>query len=64
MAEMEEHDAYRSPLTSRYASKEMAHNFSENKKFSTWRKLWTYLARAEKVSKLYYFNIAVWPRQK
>ncbi|KAG1675348.1 Adenylosuccinate lyase [Nymphon striatum] len=42
------HDAYRSPLTSRYASAEMAYNFSENKKFSSWRKLWTYLAKAQK----------------
>ena len=42
-------DAYRSPLTSRYASKEMSYNFSDNKKFTTWRKLWLYLAKAEKV---------------
>lgn len=40
---------YRSPLVSRYASKEMAFNFSDRKKFSTWRKLWIYLAKAEKV---------------
>lgn len=39
---------YRSPFSSRYASKEMQYNFSEKKKFSTWRKLWTYLAKAEK----------------
>ncbi|XP_034449588.1 adenylosuccinate lyase isoform X1 [Hippoglossus hippoglossus] len=39
---------YRSPLVSRYASKEMAFNFSDRKKFSTWRKLWIYLAQAEK----------------
>uniref|UniRef100_A0A672FUP9 Adenylosuccinate lyase n=1 Tax=Salarias fasciatus TaxID=181472 RepID=A0A672FUP9_SALFA len=39
---------YRSPLVSRYASKEMAYNFSDRKKFSTWRKLWIYLAKAEK----------------
>ncbi|KAI9223235.1 L-Aspartase-like protein [Blastocladiella britannica] len=42
------HDRYQSPLTSRYASKEMAYNFSDNKKFSTWRKLWLYLARSER----------------
>ncbi|XP_028395582.1 adenylosuccinate lyase-like [Dendronephthya gigantea] len=41
-------DAYRSPLTSRYASKEMSYNFSDDKKFTTWRKLWLYLAKAEK----------------
>uniref|UniRef100_H2RQI7 Adenylosuccinate lyase n=1 Tax=Takifugu rubripes TaxID=31033 RepID=H2RQI7_TAKRU len=40
--------SYRSPLVSRYASKEMAYNFSDRKKFTTWRKLWIYLAKAEK----------------
>ena len=40
---------YRSPLSARYASKEMSYNFSEMKKFSTWRQLWIYLAKAEKV---------------
>nr|XP_015215001.1 PREDICTED: adenylosuccinate lyase [Lepisosteus oculatus] len=39
---------YRSPLVSRYASKEMAYNFSDRKKFTTWRKLWIFLAKAEK----------------
>lgn len=43
------HSVYRSPLTSRYASPEMAFNFSEDKKFSTWRKLWLFLAKSEKV---------------
>lgn len=38
---------YSSPLTSRYASEEMSFNFSNDKKFSTWRKLWLHLARAE-----------------
>lgn len=41
---------YRSPLVSRYASAEMAFNFSERKKFGTWRRLWLYLAQAEKVT--------------
>ena len=40
---------WRSPLSSRYASWEMRHNFSERKKFGTWRRLWFYLAKAEKV---------------
>lgn len=40
---------YRSPLVSRYASPEMGFNFSERKKFGTWRRLWLYLAQAEKV---------------
>ncbi|KAK7073175.1 hypothetical protein SK128_008542 [Halocaridina rubra] len=42
------YDQYRNPLASRYASQEMSYNFSETKKFTTWRKLWTYLAKAEK----------------
>lgn len=49
---------YRSPLSTRYASKEMQYNFSDQKKFSTWRKLWIYLAKAEKVS-VYNFIIPV-----
>ncbi|KAF6025274.1 ADSL [Bugula neritina] len=39
---------YRSPLVSRYASPEMAYNFSELKKFTTWRKLWLILAKSQK----------------
>ena len=38
---------YQSVLNSRYASKEMKFNFSEQKKFSTWRQLWTWLAMSE-----------------
>ncbi|MCD7948420.1 MAG: adenylosuccinate lyase [Oscillospiraceae bacterium] len=38
---------YTSPLSSRYASDEMQFIFSPNKKFSTWRRLWVALARAE-----------------
>ncbi|XP_063326618.1 adenylosuccinate lyase-like isoform X2 [Pelmatolapia mariae] len=48
MAGAEEMNKYRSPLVSRYASKEMSYNFSDKKKFTTWRKLWIYLAKAEK----------------
>ena len=36
-----------SPLSSRYASDEMLYLFSPDKKFSTWRRLWVALARAE-----------------
>jgi len=39
---------YNSPLNSRYASKEMSFIFSEDKKFTTWRKLWVALAECEK----------------
>lgn len=38
---------YESPLASRYASQEMLYIFSPDKKFSTWRRLWIALARAE-----------------
>ena len=41
-------DNYISPFSTRYASKEMQHVFSENFKFRTWRRLWIALARAEK----------------
>lgn len=44
-----ERSSYRSPFSARYASPEMSYNFSELKKFSTWRQLWVYLAKAEKV---------------
>ena len=40
-------NTYESPLSSRYASEEMLYLFSADKKFSTWRKLWVALARAE-----------------
>jgi len=43
----EAHCSYSSPLVSRYASKEMSYNFSDKKKFSTWRKLWIYLAQSQ-----------------
>lgn len=41
-------DLYSTPLNSRYASKEMSFLFSDDKKFSTWRKLWVALAECEK----------------
>lgn len=44
---MADKDAYLSPFSTRYASKEMQHVFSENFKFRTWRRLWIALARAE-----------------
>jgi adenylosuccinate lyase len=41
-------NGYISPFSARYASKEMQQVFSDNFKFSTWRKLWVSLAKAEK----------------
>ena len=38
---------YDNPLISRYASREMATLWGDQRKFSTWRKLWVALAEAE-----------------
>ena len=40
-------DRYESPLSSRYASDEMQRLFSPDTRYSTWRKLWVSLAKAE-----------------
>ena len=40
-------DRYTSPLSERYASREMQYIFSPDKKFKTWRRLWIALAEAE-----------------
>ncbi|KAH9061964.1 adenylosuccinate lyase [Lactarius vividus] len=45
---MSQYDTYQTPLSSRYASKEMAHLFSAENRYHTWRKLWLTLATAEK----------------
>lgn len=39
---------YQSPLSGRYASREMSYNWSPQRKYSLWRKLWLELAKAEK----------------
>lgn len=40
-------DIYQSPLSERYSSLEMQQIFSDDRKFSTWRRLWVALAKAE-----------------
>ena len=41
-------DTWENPLGSRYASAEMAALFSARRKFGTWRRLWLWLAEAER----------------
>ena len=45
---MQDYNSYVSPFSTRYASKEMQYVFSANIKFTTWRRLWLSLAKAEK----------------
>ena len=40
-------DRYTSPLSERYASREMQYIFSQDMKFRTWRRLWIALAETE-----------------
>ena len=45
---MIDNNVYQNPLITRYASKAMSENFSDNKRFVLWRKLWIALAESEK----------------
>ena len=42
------HEFYESPLCGRYADEEMKRIFSDDRKFSTWRRLWLLLAESER----------------
>ena len=44
----EKHAVYENPLCRRYASREMQEIFSDDRKFSTWRRLWVALAESER----------------
>lgn len=44
----EDRHRYVNPLVDRYADEKMIHNFSDDQKFRTWRKLWIALAESEK----------------
>ena len=44
---MTDNSVYVNPLITRYASKQMAENFSDDKRFKLWRKLWIALAESE-----------------
>lgn len=44
---MTDNSVYQNPLITRYASKAMAENFSDDKRFKLWRKLWIALAESE-----------------
>lgn len=44
---MIDNSIYQNPLITRYASKQMSENFSDNKRFILWRKLWIALAESE-----------------
>lgn len=45
---MIDNSVYQNPLVARYASKDMAKNFSDGKRFRLWRKLWVALAESQK----------------
>ena len=42
-----DNSVYQNPLITRYASREMSENFSDNKRFTLWRKLWIALAESQ-----------------
>ena len=57
-------NSYESPFCTRYASEEMQYIFSADKKFTTWRRLWVALARAEMKLGLPVTGAQVKPREE
>ena len=57
-------DRYNSPLSERYASKEMQYIFSPDMKFRTWRRLWIALAETETELGLDITQEQMWQRQE
>ena len=56
---MSANDTFQTPLNSRYASLEMKQLWSPRTRFSTWRKLWLWLAQSEKELGLAISNDAI-----
>ena len=54
-----ENNIYVTPLSGRYASEEMNYIWSNNSKYSCWRKLWVALAETEKERKEKFYKCSL-----